>query len=356
MTILFITAFPPNQKTAGQDYTRRLLDDLVRRGHSVSLIYAEYSGHSAELPPSVKILGTVKPQIKNCLAKPFFHPFFTRRFQKSMANLISRVASDFDILYFDFSQMHLYSLFVEHPCKILMCHDVIAQKFSRKDMWQLPFVKRSERLILRSAGQVLTFSQKDCDFIKNFYAFDSTQVNFYLKQERFDYSQSNVQEDLFCFYGAWNRYENEESLLWFIKNVLPLVPEKIHFAVIGGGMSAKLKSKIEASERFRILGFVENPISEIAKCQAMIAPLHKGAGVKVKVIDSLSSGTSVIGTEVAFEGIEDNAVCRLFCRANRAEDFVRTLNNWRSVSAADKQAAADEFFARYNTNHFAEMI
>lgn len=360
MTILFITAFPPCRKTAGQDYTRRLILDLLAKGHSVSLVYAEYSGHSAELPSGVKILGTVKPRFKNCLARPFIHPFFTRRFQKSAANLISRAASDFDILYFDFSQMHLYSLFAAHPRKILMCHDVIAQKFSRKGRWQLPFIKSSERLCLRSAGQILTFSKKDCDFIRKFYGLESTQVNFYLKQESFDYSQTEVHKDLFCFYGAWNRYENEESLLWFIKNVLPFVSEKIRFAVIGGGMSAKLKSKIEsaclAKARFRVLGFVENPVSEIAKCQAMIAPLHKGAGVKVKVIDALTSGTSVIGTDVAFEGIEDNAENPLFFKKHYPKEFAETLNGWHSVSAADKQAAADEFFSRYDANHFADMV
>ena len=42
MKILFITAFPPCQKTAGQDYTRRLILDLIEKGHEVYLIYAEY--------------------------------------------------------------------------------------------------------------------------------------------------------------------------------------------------------------------------------------------------------------------------------------------------------------------------
>lgn len=78
MTILFITAFPPSPKTAGQDYTRRFLDDLVRRGHSVSLVYASYPGHGMEMDGRVKILSCVHPRLKNCLSHPRFHPFFTR--------------------------------------------------------------------------------------------------------------------------------------------------------------------------------------------------------------------------------------------------------------------------------------
>ena len=79
MTILYITAFPPNQKTAGQDYSRRLLDDLVSRGHKISLIYAEYPEHEPELSSQIKILAKIKPSLKNCFAQPFINPFFTKR-------------------------------------------------------------------------------------------------------------------------------------------------------------------------------------------------------------------------------------------------------------------------------------
>ena len=190
MKILFITAFPPCQKTAGQDYTRRLILDLIEKGHEVSLIYAEYPAHSVELSASVKILGTILPSFKNCIKKTRYHPFFTKRFDEKILNLIQAVASDFDMLYFDFSQVHLYSLFIEHPNKILMCHDVIAQKFSRKGRLQLPWIKKSEGKLLRTAKQIITFSQKDSDFIQKTYNLNSFHVNFYLKNGHFEYEEN----------------------------------------------------------------------------------------------------------------------------------------------------------------------
>ncbi len=84
--------------------------------------------------------------------------------------------------------------------------------------------------------------------------------------------------------------------------------------------------------------------------------VNKGAGVKVKVIDTLSSGTCVIGTDIAFEGIEDNAEHGLFFFAESPEEFADILNNWQTVDFSEKQAAADEFFARYNSNHFADLL
>ena len=165
-----------------------------------------------------------------------------------------------------------------------------------------------------------------------------------------------VIENRFCFYGAWNRAENTECLEWFLKNVYPKLTVEIDFVVIGGGMTESLQDKLKAYKNFSYLGFVDEPVREIARCQGLIAPLHKGAGVKVKVIDALSSGTCVIGTDVAFEGIEDNKKNRLFFRAESSDAFAAILNNWRAIDVQSKQAAADEFFARYDTNHFTDLI
>lgn len=364
LSILYITAFPPCQKTAGQDYSCRLLDDLASRGHKLSLIYAEYPEHEPELSSQIKILAKIKPSLKNCLAHPSVNPFFTKRFDKNILRQIQKIAANFDMLYFDFSQVHIYSLFVNHPNKVLMCHDVICQKFSRKGKVFLPWIKSCEKKLLSSAEKIITFSRKDCDVIKKEYGLDSTAVNFYLKNGRFDYGKSGIEkiENKFCFYGAWNRTENSIGLEWFLENVYPNLSLDFQFVVIGGGMNERLKSKISAYKNFKILGFVENPVMEIAKCQALVAPLFKGAGVKVKVIDALSSGTPVIGTEVTFEGIEDNDKNPLFFKAGTSEKkklaqkIADILTNWKRISVNQKQNSTDEFFERYNRNRFADLL
>lgn len=366
MTILYITAFPPCKKTAGQDYSRRLLDDLASRGHKISLIYAEYPKHELEVSSQIKILAKIKPTLKNCFSLPFFNPFFTKRFDQNILRQIQKIAANFDMLYFDFSQVHIYSLFVNHPNKVLMSHDVICQKFSRKGKVFLPWIKSCEKKLLCSASKIITFSRKDCDVIKKEYGLNSSAVNFYLKNGRFDYEKSGIEkiENKFCFYGAWNRAENSTGLEWFLENVYPKLPASadFQFVVIGGGMSERLKLKISAYKNFKILGFVENPVMEIAKCQALVAPLFKGAGVKVKVIDALSSGTPVIGTEVTFEGIEDNDKNPLFFKVGASEKkklaqkIADILTNWKRISVNQKQNSTDEFFERYNRDKFADLL
>lgn len=354
MKILFISAFPPCQKTAGQDYTRRLINEMVLKGYEVSLIYFTYKGHEIEIPDTVKVLNTKKACYSNCLKKIFFHPFFTKRFDIEILNQINKIANSFDMLYFDFSQVHIYSLYIKHENKVLMCHDVIAQKYTRKHKYQLPFIKMTENKLLKTAKNIITFSKKDSNYILNTYHLKSIPVNFYLKNGNFIYN--NEITNSFCFYGAWNRAENYECLILFLRKVYPFVRNDLQFIIIGGGLSEKLKKYISKFSNIQYLGFVDDPVKELSYCQALIAPLRKGAGVKVKVIDALSSGTPVIGSHVAFEGIEDNLKFKLFHMYDKIEDYIKVINNWNKISMEYKQFAANEFYSRYNQNHFIDHI
>lgn len=354
--ILFISAFPPNKKTAGQDYSRRLIDDLISKGHQISLVYALYPKHEVEINKEVEVLGTIIPSLKNCIRKIRYFPLFSRRFNNEILSKIQAIAEQFDIIYFDYSQVHAYAKYIEHPKKILMCHDIISQKYRRKNSILLPYVKSTESELLKAGNVLLTFSKKDNDILKQLYNKEAIAVNFYIKNGKYKYLQERIKEKTFCLYGAWNRPENIESLTFFVKRILPKLHKDVVIEVIGGGMKRKELKLISKCANVRYLGFVDDPILEISKNQALIAPLHLGAGVKVKVIDALSSGTPVIGTRVAFEGIEDNKNSRLLFEAEASHEFINLINSWKSITVREKQKAADEFFERYNKNHFPDIL
>lgn len=354
--ILFISAFPPNQKTAGQDYSRRLIDDLISRGHQISLIYANYSKHEVDVNNEVEIIGTINPSLRKCFRKVQYFPLFSRRFDVEILRKMQSIAEGFDILYFDYSQVHIYAKYIEHPNKILMCHDVIAQKYRRKKSILLPYIRSTEYNLLKSGKVLLTFSKKDNDILKELYNKDAIAINFYIKTGAYKYLHENIGEKTFCLYGAWNRPENMESLIFFVNKILPKLNQDIVIEIIGGGMTRREQKLLSKHVNIRYLGFVTNPVLEISKNQALIAPLHLGAGVKVKVIDALSSGTPVIGTSVAFEGIEDNKRNKLFFYAESPQEYINLINSWNPITVKEKQIAADEFFERYNKNHFPDIL
>ncbi len=100
------------------------------------------------------------------------------------------------------------------------------------------------------------------------------------------------QEDYFCFFGAWHRPENSEGLAWFLTEVLPETPG-LTYVIIGPNLPESIKTQIRGSKQVTYLGFVDNPYEYLGRSRALIAPLFKGAGVKVKVVEALCCGTPV---------------------------------------------------------------
>jgi len=193
------------------------------------------------------------------------------------------------------------------------------------------------------------FSAKDKQLIRDTYGQEAQVVNFYLSPRILILRDVAMPVGGYlCFFAAWNRPENAEGLQWFIKEVLPQVSDR-RFIIVGFGMPAHLVEALGAWQNVDYYGFVEDPYPLIAKADALIAPLFKGAGVKVKVIEALACGTQVFGTPVALEGVPDSAGLRV---CHDAADFVREIKNVR-VTEADKMRLKKDFLELYENRRTA---
>jgi glycosyltransferase involved in cell wall biosynthesis len=349
--LLFITAFPPNNKSGGQTFSLNLIKDLSTR-YTVDLIYFTYKDHSID---SSLIVNSSKPfevDNLNCLRKITAHPIFTRRFNKTILNYLANITSDYDILFFDYSQVGLYSLYLNHPYKVIRCHDILFQKFSRKDRIFKCWVTSTEQRILKSVQKIFVLSEKDADIVKSVYSLNAYFSHEYVKN--FQFYEISEKKNTFVFFGVWSRRENLTGLIWFIKKVLPLInPELgIKFVIIGSGLSEGIRKKIPNNIEY--LGFVDNPLDIIYKSSAVIAPLFAGAGVKVKVIDAFTTGTPVIGTDIAFEGLP--FIENLMYLAHRPQEYADSITNTTELSSKEKQKNAEIFKLLYDNNHLPDQL
>ena len=358
--ILYITAFPPCQKTGGQQFSLNAIRELSQK-YIVDVWYFSYPEHSCEIYSDTDSLTSDHGIANICdfqiqhydfIKRFWIHPLFTRRFNRKILHKIQSVSSDYDILYFDFSQVALYSLYVKHPHKVLRMHDVMFQKFSRKNPLMAKWVTGTERKIVRSFEKVFVPSIKDADLLNRVYGVNAFYTNEYLKPV--DFTATVEQKKQFVFYGYWKRSENTDGLIWFIEQVLPLLKGEYSFVVMGGGLEPELNEKYLSPNNITYLGFVDDPLSVIMQSSAVIVPLFQGAGIKVKVIDSFTAGTPVIGTELAFEGLP--AVARLSYSAQSAEEFAAVLQTFVPLSYEEKINSAKQFNEVYNKHHLLEQL
>lgn len=357
--ILYITAFPINNKTAGQNYSKQLIEKLGNN-FKIDIIYCSYKEHLFYNfdNDNVKIIRKMKvnvlTKILGAIQCPIIHPFFTSRFNLKTYLHIIRIKNRYDYLYFDFSQVFIYGMIGCKVKKFFMAHDIILQKFSRKKVsfFHRKWIAFSEKLLLKNKNStILCFSNKDKEILQKEYNLNSLKVDFFIEEEIQRIEVDRV-ENYFCFYGAWSRNENLEGLKWFEENI-EKVPEKIKIKIVGGGIKEEYSKKLK-EKGFEVLGFVDNPYIILAKSKGLIAPIFSGAGVKVKVIEALATGTPVIGTDVALEGIDISN--EYIYEVKTVMDIFEGIKKFESITPEKKCNLKMVFNENYGKSKFINII
>ncbi len=127
------------------------------------------------------------------------------------------------------------------------------------------------------------------------------------------------------FYGAMNRTENIEAAEILAEDILPLVKDKeVELLIIGAHPSAEIKAL--ESDRVHVLGFVESIGDFFRNALCMAAPLHQGAGVKIKILEAMSAGIPVLTTDIGIEGIpaKNN---KEYIHCMTVQDFSDSINS-----------------------------
>lgn len=203
-------------------------------------------------------------------------------------------------------------------------------------------IYKSELKSLKQFDLIMPHNFKDKDLlIKN--QTSSTKVDFITP---YFINMSNIQPTFskknILFFGAMDRSENYESCIWFIKNVfneLIKIDKSYRFYILGGNPHSSLR-KYE-NEYIKVTGFVDDITPYFQNSLCMVVPLLTGAGIKVKVLESMSSGIAVLTNEIGIEGIpaEDKKEY-LYCKT--PTDYLRIIieitNNRESLMDISQNA------------------
>lgn len=311
--VLFITAFPPSENAAAEKNTMLMLKDLGGR-YSVDLIYFRDIEMKEYIPPLNTI--NIKKVVMNswwfrrvnALMHPYVHPIFTVRYNGKIRRLLQELIDkeSYAAIIFDHSQTMMYALKLKFSGpKVLICHDVELQRFKRTSNKMMTWLCRvsEQRMLTSDNANVFAFCQKDIDLINDYYNIVAHLNLDYIDERITSYIPHQITDD-YVLFGNWKRADNYEGALWLLNGIGEYLSSPVTIKVIGKLFPIE---KVASHPNVIIdnLGFVDNPYPIIAESKAMLCPLFSGAGIKVKVIESLASGTPAIGTDIAFEGFDE---------------------------------------------------
>lgn len=115
--------------------------------------------------------------------------------------------------------------------------------------------------------------------------------------------KSQVEFPSVFFIGALDWMPNTEGLKWFLKNVWKKIHSQfsnVKFYI--AGRNAK-EFKIESGKNIEMVGEIENAYDFMNSKGIMVVPLFSGSGIRVKIIEGMALGKTIVSTSLGAEGI-----------------------------------------------------
>jgi len=382
MKILVLSPKPPwPSHDGGAVATMRCVEGLVEAGADVSLIAMRTWKHgqpreTEQFKPAylkhysaVDVNTRIRPfkMLGNLLFSD--EPYDLARFRSNLFSEALRfhIPEDYDIIQ---CEGLLFALYLDEIKKISSCPVVLRAHNTEhriREMMAENSVSRIRRAYLKNlAGRLLsmeTDAARTFDAIvpisepdSRWFAAVSGGKPVFLSEAGTNVAERLAEPDgsspRVGFIGSLNWQPNLEGLKWFLKNVWPHVLRTVPSAtmhIAGRGAPASAKRWLKG-EKISFEGEVDDARSFMASVNVMIAPLFSGSGLRIKIIEAMSIGRTVVASPVAVIGLPAVDRRDLFVAAD-SESFIASLTEVLkdpSLRASTGEAAVTLVRERYD--------
>jgi glycosyltransferase involved in cell wall biosynthesis len=151
------------------------------------------------------------------------------------------------------------------------------------------------------------------------------------------------------FLGGFNHLPNVDAVKYFCAEIMPILRERlpgVKFLVVGSNPPAELFEY--AREDVEIVGFVSNLDAIFDSCRVSVAPLRFGAGMKGKIVTSLSYGVPCVTTTIGSEGMALTPEVNILVGDSPTSFAAAVIESYSSQALWERLSTAGVHFARSN--------
>ncbi|HWK02894.1 MAG TPA: glycosyltransferase [Puia sp.] len=304
-TILVIDHYVPHfDKDAGSRHTYQYLQLLVEMGLNVKFIGDNFYKHE----PYTTTLQQLGIEV-----------LYGEHFKNHWKEWILENQNQLDFIYLHRPHIAIkYIDFIKENtnCKVIYFgHDLHYYREEKQyeieknekllesaDNW-----KKTEISLFEKSNLIITPSEKEREIItalsKSFNV--STIPLFYFKESNPPITDFSSRENI-IFVGGFNHTPNVDAVIWFLKEVWPLIKDQlqeIKFIIVGSNVPAEIK-ELEGTDII-VAGYVSDADLERLYSQIRLAiiPLRYGAGIKGKTLEAMHNGIPLVTTPEGIEGL-----------------------------------------------------
>jgi len=327
MKILFVTPYVPYPPKFGGSVRIYHMARALARRHEVSIVsYREQDGlgDPGGLEPFCSRVVTVPRDVERKRARQLLSLASPRSFQvrshasRAMERAVRETARDTgaEVILVEFSQMAglrfppgIPLVVDEHNVEydLLLRMALRDGPSFRKAFNLLEALKfrREERAFLRRADRALATSERDAELLRKLApGLSAAVVTNGVDTAHFRRPPGPRRRNHAVFVGATHYFPNEDGVLFFAREVLPLVRDQVPdftFSVVGGQPAPALRELDGPS--IRVTGFVDDVRPHIWEASVFVVPLRMGGGTRFKVVEALAAEAPVVSTSLGAEGI-----------------------------------------------------
>ena len=348
-----------------------IISGLLEAGHQVKVLAvnnSKYNVSEADIPDEYKKKTGIElidvdlrvrrmRALLNLFTKKSYHVerFISKDFKARLTEVLEK--EQFDVVQLEMLFMAPYVETIREHSKamiVLRAHNVEHKIWERIAKETKFFLKRwyinhlaktlkdYELSALETVDGIAAITRKDAAFFRKYSSKPVIDIPYGVYPEEFTPKYEIEGKPKFYHIGSMNWMPNEEGIRWFIDEVLPKTVEKVPdfvYHLAGRNMPEWLKSL--KNKNVDIVGEVPDAKAFVSNNDVAIVPLLSGSGIRIKIIESMALGKTVITTPVGAEGILYDEEVNVIIAENIAKmvEAIRAINENPQIAVRIGQAA-----------------
>ena len=287
----------------------------------------------------------------------FYSPRLARHIRQELA------AKDFDLIVVHCSSVAPYVASVRGVPKILDFGDMDSQKWLEYPKYRrFPLsmgyrlegmkMQRAEKHLARKFDYCSCTTRAEMDTLNAYnVGVPTTWFPNGVDHEFFQPTTAAYEPDTICFVGRMDYFPNQECMLDFCANTLPLIRHRrpgVKLTIIGADPSADIR-QLGTLEGVTVTGSVPDVRPHVVRSAVNVAPLNIARGTQNKILESLAMGVPVVASDRAAAGI-DAVAGEHFLTASSPQEYADSISRLLE-NPAERQEFAAAGRARVLSHH-----
>lgn len=239
---------------------------------------------------------------------------------KEYAEYVSSVAKQgFDLIQVEFYELlslgyllpdDVETIFVHHELRYIRNENEMAlfDKPNEEEKMLLEVAKDFEHSALQRYNHIIVLTETDRKILSGFMG---RKERIYASPAVINLPVISIDKFVpatyrLTFIGGEDHFPNLDAVMWFCQEIAPcLRSQGIHFTfqVVGHWHSFYAKELIKTCSELELVGYVDN-LQAFLQGSISIVPIRIGSGMRMKILDAVSSLTPFVTTPKGVEGID----------------------------------------------------